>query len=547
MGDYVRTTTFIIGHRNPDSDSICSALAYANLKQLLGQSVIACRLGALNDETKFILKYFDIEGPFLLKDARSQLRDIQMDEASLISLDTTMSDAWEKLYTVKNKSLFVVDENRRLCGIVSTSNLSSTRSMSDEKLNELMKEATVASITRTVHGTAIIQPDNFKTNGQIYIVTLINGRHYADEFKDSIVILSDGDQKQRQLIECGAKCLIITCKEKVSEDNRILALQKGCAIIQTDLDTMKVARVITEAIPVSCVMTKNPVTCLDTEYVSDVSKRLSATRFRSYPVVNEYGGIVGAVSRYHLSNYQRRKFILVDHSAKNQTIANIDEAEIEEIIDHHHIGNIETSYPIFYRNQKCGCTSTIIGQMYQENGITPEKGYAGLMLGAIISDTMYFKSKTTTELDKQMANWLADLADVKLEDFAMGVLSASISLKECTPNDILNRDLKTYEIGKYRIAIGQTNFKNMEDIQAILPHFREHLEKTQIEKNYDLMIMMFSNILAEGSMFVYSGPLATIMPQIIESPIDETSGYDSVIISRKQQLMPKISNLIKMM
>ena len=538
---------FLTGHKNPDSDSICSALAYANLKQLLGESAIAVRLGALNDESKYILKRFNVEGPFLLKDARSQLRDIAMDEPTLIPMNMTMAKAWQKLYTVKNKSLFVVDEHSKLQGIISTSNLSSTRGMSDEQLNSLMSKASVKQIADTIQGKIIIEPDHYESDGSIYIVTLINGSHYSEEFKDSIVILSDGDEKQRQLIECGVKCLIITCKEQVSEENRLLALKKGCAIIQTDLDTMKVAKVITESIPVEYVMTRNVVTCLDTEYVNDVSQRLSHTRYRSYPVINQFGNIVGAISRYHLSNYERRRFILVDHSAKNQTINNIDEAIIEEIIDHHHIGDIQTTYPIYYRNMRCGCTSSIIAQIYQENGITPEKEFAGLMLGAIISDTMYFKSKTTTEFDKRMARWLADLAQVDLNEFALGVLSASISLKKSTPENILNRDLKTYEIGKYKIAIGQTNFEHMEDIQSILPSFKKYIEKEQSEKNYDLVIMMFSNIMAEGSMFVYSGPLKNIMKDLIETEIDEMSGYDSEIISRKQQLVPKLSNLLKMM
>lgn len=540
-------TIFVTGHKNPDSDSICSALAYANLKQMLGESAIAVRLGALNDESKYILKYFNVEGPFLMKDARSQLRDIEMDEPTLIPMNTTMAQAWKKLYTVKNKSLFVVDDNQKLKGIISTSNLSSTRLMDNDQLNSLMAKASVSQIADTIHGKIIIEPKNYTTDGSIYIVTLINGQHYSEEFKNSIVILSDGDDKQRQLIECGAKCIIITCKEQVSEANRILALKKDCAIIQTDWDTMKVARAITESIPVEYVMTHNPVTCLDTEYVNDVSQKLSHTRFRSYPVVNQYGNIVGAISRFHLTNYERRRFILVDHSAKNQSINNIDEAMIEEIIDHHHIGNIETSYPIYYRNMKCGCTSSIVALLYRENNIVPPKEYAGLMLGAIISDTMYFKSKTTTEFDKKTAKWLAELAQVNLEEFALGVLSASISLKQSTPDNILNRDLKTYEIGKYKIGIGQTNFKNMEDIQTILPTFKKHLEEVQNAKNYDLLIMMFSNIMAEGSMFVYSGPIKNIMKNLIETEIDETSGYDSVIISRKQQLVPKLSNLLKMM
>lgn len=544
-GDYMNDVIFVTGHKNPDSDSICSALAYANLKQLQGENCIACRLGSINDESKYILKRFDVEGPFLLKDARSQLRDIQMDIPTLIPEDMTIYQAWSKLYSVKNKSLFVVDEKQKLLGIVSTSNLSSTRLMRDEQLNELMSHATVESICQTVKGKIAIEPEIFDNNGKIFIFTLTDASHFHSDFKDSIVILSDGDDKQRQVIDEGAKCLIITCDQTVSSENKRLAAMKDCAIITTHLDTMQVARVINESVPVKFIMTKNPVTCVDTEYVLDVQVKLSTTRFRSYPVVNEFGHIVGAISRFHLTNYKRRKFILVDHSARNQSISNIDEAEIEEIIDHHHIGDIQTSYPIFYRNQRCGCTCTIIAQIYQEQGITPSREMAGLMLGAIISDTMCFKSKTTTQLDKDVAAYLAELAEVDINEYAEGLLSASVSLRASTPADILNRDLKNYQIGKYKLAVGQTNYKNMDDIQSILPSFKEYLIQIQEQKGYDLIIMMFSSIMAEGSMFVFAGPLSRIMRSLIDSVIDEHTGFDSVIISRKQQMIPKLDNLIK--
>ena len=541
----MKDTVLITGHRNPDSDSICSALSYAALKQQLGVNAIACRLGPVNEETKYILKRFDVEVPFLLTDARAQLRDIQIDAPTLIPTSTSVADAWNILYTVKNKSLFVVDDNENLVGIVSTSNLSSPRLMNDEQLEEMMSHATIESIAKTCKGEIIVRPEQWQSSGRVYIVTLIDGSSYQPQFKDSIIILSDGDEKQRQIIECGAKCLVITCEQQVSEENCELARQKGCAIIHTQMDTMQVARFINEAFPVEFIMTRNPKTCMDTEYVSDVSQKIAKTRFRSYPVINEFGKVVGGVSRYHLNNYEPRKFILVDHSAKNQSISNIDQAHIEEIIDHHHIGNIETTYPIYYRNQKCGCTCTIIAQMYREFKIAPTRQMAGLMLGAIISDTMHFRSLTTTQLDKDMAEYLAAIAGVDIKEFATGLLSASIALKESTPEDILNRDLKTYEIEKYKIGIGQTNFKNMEDIQIILPTFRPYLEKVQDEKGYDLLIMMFSNINAEGSMFVFSGPLSNVMNSLIEKRIDEHTGFDALIISRKQQFVPKLSALLK--
>lgn len=538
---------YIVGHKNPDTDSICSALAYAELKQRLGVHAIPCRLGPLNEETKYVLKRFGLENPLLLKDARSQLRDIDIDEPTLISTKTSLKEAWDVLFKARNKSLFVLDEQQKLTGIVSTSNLASPRMMSDELMQKLMKTASLSALAKTINGEIDYEPKNFKTNGKVFIVTLNDGTKFEENFKHSITILSDGNRKQRQLLEMGTRCMIITCNEQISPDNLELARKQDCAVIRTPWDTMKVAKVINEAFPVESLMSRNPITFQDDEYVDDVAKKMANTRYRSYPVLDIEGKAVGAVSRYHLLNYRRKKFILVDHSAKNQAINNIEDAEIEEIIDHHHIGNIETSYPIFYRNQRCGCTCTIIAQLYKENGITPSAQMAGIMMSAIISDTLHFKSATTTQLDKDIAYGLAEIAGVDLDHYADEMLSASVALKESTPTQILNRDLKTYDMGKYKIAIGQTNYKNIEDIQAILPAFRQQLEKEQTAKQFDLMVMMFSHIMAEGTMFVYSGPLSYVMNEIIDTKFDDHSGYDHDIISRKQQLMPKLSVILKQM
>ena len=538
---------YIVGHKNPDTDSICSALAYADLKQRLGVHAIPCRLGPLNEETKYVLKRFGLENPLLLKDARSQLRDIDIDEPTLITTKTSLKEAWDVLFKARNKSLFVLDEQQKLTGIVSTSNLASPRMMSDELMHKLMKTASLSALAKTINGEIDYEPKNFKTNGKVFIVTLNDGTKFEENFRHSITILSDGNRKQRQLLEMGTRCMIITCDQEISPDNLELARKQDCAVIRTPWDTMKVAKVINEAFPVESLMSRNPITFQDDEYVDDVAKKMANTRYRSYPVLDIEGKAVGAVSRYHLLNYRRKKFILVDHSAKNQAINNIDDAEIEEIIDHHHIGNIETSYPIFYRNQRCGCTCTIIAQLYKENGIIPSAQMAGIMMSAIISDTLHFKSATTTQLDKDVAYGLAEIAGVDLDHYADEMLSASVALKESTPTQILNRDLKTYDMGKYKIAIGQTNYKNIEDIQAILPAFRQQLEKEQTAKQFDLMVMMFSHIMAEGTMFVYSGPLSYVMNEIIDTKFDDNSGYDHEIISRKQQLMPKLSVILKQM
>lgn len=538
---------YITGHRNPDSDSICSAIAYADLKKQLGENAVACRLGPLNDETKFILSRFDFDNPLLLSDARSQLKDIEMDEPYAIQSTSTIHQAWAEMLGIANRSLCILDENKGVVGVASTSNLALIRMMNSTEIQELMATATLEGIATTVSGTIIENPKTFKSNGRVMIVTMRDGEQFAEEIKESICILSDNVAKQAKLIELGAACLVITYGKAVLTEIKELAKEYGCAIIETLLPTMDVSNVINESFTINKLMTANIITYREDEYVDDVAKKMMATRFRSYPVLNGDGELVGAISRFHLLNHRKKRFILVDHSAQNQSIKNIDQAYLEEIIDHHHIGDIETDHPIYYRNQRCGCTATIIAKMYQENNIVPSKGIAGLMMSAIISDTLHFKSATTTPLDRETAVELAKIAEVDIEKYAVEMLNASVALMDATSTQILNRDLKKYDVGRYRVAIGQTNYHNIKELQSILPEFRENLEREQEDKKIDLLIMMFTHVMAEGSMFVYSGPLSYIMDNIISTRFDDTSGYDSDIISRKQQLVPKLSRLLKNM
>ncbi|MFI3283872.1 MAG: putative manganese-dependent inorganic diphosphatase [Erysipelotrichaceae bacterium] len=535
---------FITGHRNPDTDSICSSMAYANLKQLLGENAIACRLGPLNEESKFVTKYFDIEGPLLIKDARAQIRDIVFDEPKLIHQNSTVKQAWDMLLETSNRSLIVVDDKKHMQGILSTSNLAMIRLLDTDELSDLMSNATAEEISQTVNGSIIYCPNKFATNGKVYITTLLDKAMEID-LNNTICITAHSDEEQIQIIKAGCKCLIVTCNQEVLSYVVEIAKENQCAIIRCENDTMRTSKVINEAFPIHLISTKNPFSFTDTEFVEDASKKMANVRFRSYPVLNAYGDVVGQISRFHLQNYRRKKFILVDHSARNQSVRNIDEAEILEIIDHHHIGDIQTDYPVFFRNQKCGCTASIITQMYKENGVEPDRTHSGVLLSAIISDTLFFKSKTTTKFDIDIAHWLAEKAEVNIEEYALELLGASVDIKDADLKAVLKRDLKSYTMGKYSVAVGQTNYRDVEDIQSIMEDFMKTLEEVQVQKQYDLLIMMFTQVTAEGTMFVYTGPLSYVMEQVIETTFNENRGYDHDIISRKQQLIPKMGQILK--
>lgn len=537
---------YVIGHKHPDSDSICSAITYADLLAHLGKDAVPCRQGPLNEETKYILKRFHQETPLLLTDARAMLKDIQLDEPTFIQADETVHHAWHVMLQTQNRSLFVMNERNELCGICTTSNLAKVRIHPDADLEQLMSTASLDNIARTVGGVIVTRPEHFHSNGTIHVITLGEQEVRTFNLQNGICILSSGSDKQRMCIDAGAKLLVITCGQFVDQGVLEYARDKKCAIIKTDYDTMHTARTITESYSVSEVMTQEIISFQDDEYVDDVAVKMNNSRVRSYPVITENGLIIGAVSRYHTRNYRRRQFALVDHSAVNQTINHLDQAEVIAIVDHHHIGDVQTDAPIEYRNHKCGCTCTIVSQLYQENGLLPDQDMSGLLLSAILSDTLNLKSATTTDEDKLTVKWLAQRAGITdIDDYAREMLGASVALTDAAPHDILTRDLKTYEIGKYRFAIGQTNYSHMEEVQKILPAFRENLKKEQAENKLDLMVMLFTDVMGEGSLFVYYGPLSYVLADLIQTKFDENSGFDPHIISRKQQLMPKLSQILK--
>ncbi|MBQ7992300.1 MAG: putative manganese-dependent inorganic diphosphatase [Solobacterium sp.] len=537
---------YVTGHRHPDSDAICSALSYTNLLNRTGRPAIACRQGPLNEETKFILKRFGLENPLLLTDARVTLAEMDLDKPAMIRPDETVHHAWHLMLEKQNRILFVGNDDGTLAGIVTTSDLSRVRIHPDADLATLMSTASLANIARTVGGTVLYKPEDFRHNGVVYVITLNELEVGRYNLTDSIALLSSDEEKQKTVIERGVRVMVITCGETVSDEVIALAKEKDCAIIATPHNTMHVARVITESYSVDQIMTKDVMTFRDNEYIDDVAAKMFNSRVRSFPVLDEQGKIAGAIARYHSRNYQRRKIALTDHSAVNQSIGHLDAAQIVAIVDHHHIGNVTTDLPIEYRNHRCGCTCTIVTTLFKEAGLEPEPQIAGIMMSAILSDTLNFKSATTTQEDKDTVAYLAKIAGIDdVQAYAREMLGASVALKDSSPHEILNRDLKNYEIGKYKFAIGQTNYGRIEEVQSILPEFKANMEKEQAAGKLDLMVMLFTDVMGEGSQFIFYGPLSEIMKDVIETQFDDHSGFDPKIISRKQQLMPKLSELIK--
>ena len=529
-------TTYVIGHKNPDTDSIASAIAYAELKNKLGFNVIPRRLGTLNEETKFAFKYFGVEAPDVMYDARKKLGEIELDEAIKIDYNSSCNYAYKKIIQSSTKTLFAT-KNDKLVGIVSISDLTSIKLMSKPERESLLSKSNIDVITKDVSGQLLYE-GSYNTNGK---VTIYN--EHADSV-DKHIVIANNPHDLRELSDSNPS-IVIYSGHGISREMIELYRRKDISLIITTMPIEDIAVIIHEAIPVNLIMTTNIVSYNSDEYIESIASKIISTRFRCYPVISENGELIGSVSRFHLFNYEKNAFILVDHSSKNQTIDNIDQAEIIEIVDHHHIGDIQTASPIDYRNKTCGCTCSIIYQMFVENDFVPSPKVAGLMLSAIISDTLYFISNTTTTFDIEAANELAEIACVDLNSYARKLLSASVNLTNADIDDLIQRDLKAYEINGYTIAIAQTNYDKMSDVQLRLNEFKEKLLEFQSSNHLDLLIMMFTSVKADGTMFLFFGPKAEVMFDIIETKLDNNSGFDSNILSRKQELVPRLSKALQ--
>ncbi len=524
---------YVIGHRHPDTDSIASALAYAELKNELGQGAIAGRLGPLNEETKFATRYFNIEAPLVLKDARCKLRDIDMDEAILLKEDDSCNKAFSLIADSHSRTLYVVDDDKKIIGIVSSANLTSLRLAASETREAYLRASSVELIAKDLEAEIVINK-GFISNGKVKIFGIDNG----EELIDSILIVS-GSSKLKEASLTKAGLVICSCP-----DENIESVDYPLSLIITKMEVVDIVRIIDEAIPLSLIMSTKILSYQENDYVEEVLDSIVNTRYRFYPVLNDEGQVVGSISRYHVLSFQKKKFVLLDHSTYSQSIAHIDQADIVEVIDHHHIGDVHTNVPIYYRNQILGSTCSIVYLLYQENNIKPSKPIAGMMLSAIISDTLNLKSATTTDLDIRIAKELSIIAEVDIDSYAQALLNASVDLNKADFKELLERDLKQYTFGRYKVAISQTNYGSYQELQGRLNYFKKEMEEYQNLYHYDLLIMMFTDVSGDGSFFLYYGDKSAVMSEILERTFDEHSAFDSNIMSRKQQLVPILSERI---
>lgn len=540
----------VIGHKNPDTDSICSAIAYAKLKSLQdGENCyIPCRAGQINRETEYVLEHFGIKSPEYIPNAKTRVSDIEIRRTEPIGSMVSLKKAWEQMKSTNTVTLPIAD-GKKLEGIITIKDIvNAYMDIYNNKILALSKTP-YKNLTETLDGEMLLgDPDSIIENGRILIGA--GNPEIMEEYieQGDIIIVSNRSDAQLCAIEMGAGCLIVSNGTAISKTIKAFAEEKNCMIISTKYDSYSVARLINQSAPVGYFMKTNGIVSFrEDEYIDDVKKAMTANRYRDFPVVGPEGEYYGMISRRHLLNIEGKSVILVDHNEKAQAADGIEEASVLEIIDHHKLGNIQTIAPIFFRNQPVGCTGTIIEQMYRENGLTPDKDVCALLCSAIISDTLLFKSPTCTPADEQACRRLAAAAEIDLESLAAEMFRAGGSIEGKTAEDILYQDYKTFSSGNIKFGVGQISSTDKESLaqakKLLLPYIKEFVESHDIE----MVCVMLTNIIDESSELIFVGEQAAdvILKAFGRELIDDNSVYLPDVVSRKKQLIPAIMTALQ--
>lgn len=541
---------YVIGHKNPDTDSICSAIAYADLRQkVTGQVHEAKRAGHVNDETAYVLDRFGVEAPKLLTDVRLQVRDLDIHEMQGLKPNASIRDTWERMRQEQAKTLPIVKDDE-LVGVVSTGDIA--KSYMDVYDSEILSKARTQyrNIVKTLDGTMITGNEHgYFMRGKVAIGA--SSPNLMEEFieKDDLVILGDREEAQACAVNIDASCMVICKDAEVSPKLIQKAKEQSIVIIQTPYDTFTTARLINQSIPVKFYMTSGPLTMFRmNDYVDDIKDIMAKKRFRDFPILDRHGRFKGFISRRRFLGASKKKVILVDHNERSQAVDGIEEAEIIEIIDHHRLGDIETVSPITFRNQPVGCTATIINQMYEENEIEVPREIAGLLCGAIISDTLLFRSPTCTPLDERTAKKLAKISDIDLEQMAQEMFNAGSNLKGKSAEDICFQDFKQFTVNDTIFGVGQITSMSKEELAAIRNMMTEHLPKVLEAHNLNMIYFMLTDILAESTELLCVGTGAR---GIALSAFDLSDNAKSLIlkgvVSRKKQLIPVLVETMQQM
>lgn len=541
---------YVMGHRNPDTDSICSAIAYANLKNKITKTSMYCpkRAGGVNPETEFILNYFNVPAPAYVSDVRTQVKDVEFRRTKGVNGNISLKKAWESMRSIQAHTLPIINDEQELLGVITIGDIA--KSYMEVYDNRIISAANTpyANIIETLEGEIVVgNPEASVNEGKVLIAAANPDlmENYIEE-KD-IVILGNRYESQLCAIEMGAQCIVVCDGAMVSYTISKMAENKGCAIIKTPYDTYTAARLVNQSMPIQFFMCKTGILMFTVaDFIEEIKDIMAKNRFRDFPVLDLDGSYVGMISRRDLLDAKKKKLILVDHNERSQAVDGIEDTELQEIIDHHRLGGLQTMSPIFFRNQPLGCTATIIYQMFLENEIEIEPAIAGLLCSAIISDTLVYRSPTCTSVDKEAAEALAKIAGIEVEDYAKEMFAAGSNLREKSPEEIFYQDFKKFTAGDITFAVGQINSMDGSELQAIKETLLGYMDKSFDNKGVSMIFFMLTNIMEESTDLIYYGDRAieTIREAFhIKHP--EEGVTLAGVVSRKKQLIPALMRTLQ--
>lgn len=540
---------FVIGHKNPDTDSVCSAIAYAQLKNEIDteNEYIPLRAGQTNEETQYVLKQFGVNAPQYVMDVKSQVKDIEIRKVDGVDRNISIKAAWKLMRDIGVVTLPITRDNK-LEGLITIADIA-TSYMDVHDSTTLSTARTVCkNIVETLDGALIIGDEEHVFDRGKVLVAAANPDLMESYIRmGDIVILGNRYESQLCAIEMQAGCIVVCEGAPVSMTIKKLAVENHCTIISTPHDTFTASRLINQSVPISFFMRTEGLITFSTEaYTDEVRQVMAKKRHRDFPIHDEQGNYIGMISRRNLLGMGKKQIIMVDHNEAKQAVDGIDQAEILEIIDHHKLGAVETMNPVFFRNQPLGCTATIIYQMYGENHIKINKKTAGLMCSAILSDTLMFRSPTCTPADVKAARALAELAGIDIEGYAVKMFRAGSNLKDKTPQEIFSQDYKRFSVNDINFGVGQISSMDEEELMDIKDKIMPYMEEQLASQGINMIFFMLTNMIATETLLIALGNGAG---DVIENGFDAPKLEENVyrlegVVSRKKQLIPEILTVL---
>lgn len=536
---------FVIGHKNPDTDSICSAIAYAALKNKTDDGVfVPRRAGEVNNETKYVLDFFDVETPEFIGHVGTQVKDVEIKPTPSLNEGISLKNAWNKMRDLRESTMPIVNDGV-LEGIISVKDIATANMDIYETRILAISHTKYTNVLDAIDGTMIVGDSEEEiTKGKI-LIGAANPDLLENYVEDGDMLLT-GNRFENQLcgIEMNAGCIVVCTGAPISKTIQKLAKENNCKIISTPHDTLMVARLISQSAPVRYFMKKDHLITFSREdFISDIRDTLAKIRHRDFPVLDRDGKYCGMLSRRSLLSMDNKKIILVDHNEKGQAVDGIDEAEILEIIDHHRLGSMETALPVFFRNQPVGCTGTIIYDLYQESNVEVDKKIAGLLCSAIISDTLMFRSPTCTPKDKKAAEELAKIAGIEIQEHAEKMFRAGSSLADKTPEEIFYQDFKKFSGNDKNFGAGQISSMDKTELEQLRPKIAAYMEGAV--KEGEMLFFLLTNILTESSDLVFAGEGAKELVETAFGEPQENWVHVPGLVSRKKQFVPSVLHVLQ--